>query len=136
VAVLREQPALFGPVASDPVISRLVSQLAREAPRALTAIRAARAAAREQAWDLAGHAAPGADGELITIDIGATIVIAHSEKEQAAPAWKKTFGFHPLTAFADHGPDGGAEPLAIMLRPGNAGSNTAADHHLRGVDAA
>jgi DDE family transposase len=128
VAVLREQPALFGPVASDPVISRLVSQLAREAPRALTAIRAARAAAREQAWDLAGPAAPGADGELITIDIDATIVIAHSEKEQAAPTWKKTFGFHPLTAFADHGPDAGGEPLAIMLRPGNAGSNTAADH--------
>jgi len=65
-------------VASDPVISRLVSQLAREAPRALTAIRAARAAARERAWDLAGQAAPGADGELITIDIDATIVIAHS----------------------------------------------------------
>ena len=128
VAVLREQPALFGPVASDPVISRLVSQLAREAPRALTAIRAARAAAREQAWDLAGQASPGTDGELITIDIDATIVIAHSEKEQAAPTWKKTFGFHPLTAFADHGPDGGGEPLAIMLRPGNAGSNTAADH--------
>jgi Transposase DDE domain group 1 len=128
VAVLREQPALFGPAASDPVISRLVSQLAREAPRALTAIRAARAAAREQAWDLAGPAAPGADGELITIDIDATIVIAHSEKEQAAPTWKKTFGFHPLTVFADHGPDGGGEPLAIMLRPGNAGSNTAADH--------
>jgi len=78
VAVLREQPALFGPVASDPVISRLVSQLAREASRALTAIRAARAAARERAWDLAGQAAPGADGELITIDIDATIVIAHS----------------------------------------------------------
>lgn len=128
VAVLREQPALFGPVASDPVISRLVSQLAADAPRALTAIRAARAAAREQAWNLAGQAAPGADGELITIDIDATIVIAHSEKEQAAPTWKKTFGFHPLTAFADHGPDGGGEPLAIMLRPGNAGSNTAADH--------
>jgi hypothetical protein len=101
VAVLRDQPALFGPVASDPVISRLVSQLAREAPRALTAIRAARAAAREQAWGLAGHAAPGADGELVTIDIDATIVIAHSEKEQAAPTWKKTFGFHPLTAFGE-----------------------------------
>ena len=128
VAVLREQPALFGPVASDPVISRLVSQLAREAPRALMAIRAARAAAREQAWDLAGQAAPGANGELITIDIDATIVIARSEKEQAAPTWKKTFGFHPLTAFADHSPDGDGEPLAIMLRPGNAGSNTAADH--------
>ena len=128
VAVLREQPALFGPVASDPVISRLVSQLAREAPRALTAIRAARAAAREQAWDLGGQAAPGVDGELITIDIDATIVIAHSEKEQAAPAWKKTFGFHPLTAWADHGAGGNGEPLAIVLRAGNAGSNTAADH--------
>ena len=50
------------------------------------------------------------------------------EKEQAAPTWKKTFGFHPMTAWADHGQDGNGEPLAIMLRPGNAGSNTAADH--------
>ena len=53
---------------------------------------------------------------------------AHSEKEQAAPTFKRGFGFHPLGAFADHGPDGTGEPLAIMLRPGNAGSNTAADH--------
>jgi hypothetical protein len=60
--------------------------------------------------------------------VDATIVTACSEKEQAAPTWKKTFGFHPLTVFADHGRDGGGEPLAIMLRPGNAGSNTAADH--------
>jgi hypothetical protein len=50
------------------------------------------------------------------------------EKEQAAPTWKKTFGFHPMTAWADHGPDGSGEPLALVLRPGNAGSNTAADH--------
>jgi hypothetical protein len=55
-------------------------------------------------------------------------VIAHSEKEQAAPTWKKTFGFHPLAAFADHGAAGNGEPLAIMLRTGGAGSNTAADH--------
>ena len=55
-------------------------------------------------------------------------MIAHSEKEQAAPTWKKTFGFHPMTAWADHGAGGNGEPLAIMLRPGNAGSNTAADH--------
>jgi hypothetical protein len=55
-------------------------------------------------------------------------VIAPSETDQAAPTWKKTFGFHPLAAFADHGPDGSGEPLAIVLRPGNAGSNTAADH--------
>jgi hypothetical protein len=55
-------------------------------------------------------------------------VIAHSEKEQAASTWKKTFGHHPMTAWADHGQAGNGEPLAIVLRPGNAGSNTAADH--------
>src|SRR6202034_635753 len=128
IAVLREQPGLAGPVASDPVVSRLVSVLAVDGARALKAIRSARAAARERAWALAGSAAPGADGGLVTIDLDATIVIAHSEKEQAAPTWKKTFGFHPMTAWADHGQDGGGEPLAIALRPGNAGSNNAADH--------
>ena len=92
IAVLREQPELAGPVASDPVVSRLVSALAADLPRALKAIRAARAAARERAWALAGDAAPGADGGLVTVDLDATIVIAHSEKEQAAPTWKKTFG--------------------------------------------
>ena len=126
--VLRAVPELFGPVASDPVISRLVTRLAADAPAALTAIRAARAAARERAWQLAGTAAPGADGALVPVDIDATIVTAYSDKEQATPTWKKTYGFHPLTVFADHGCEGSGEPLAIMLRPGNAGSNTAADH--------
>jgi hypothetical protein len=110
------------------VVSRLVRDLAADGPRALKAIRAARAAARERAWALAGANAPGADGGLVTVDLDATIVIAHSEKDQARPTWKKTFGFHPLTGWADHGPSGNGEPLAIMLRPGNAGSNTAADH--------
>jgi Transposase DDE domain group 1 len=128
IAVLREQPQLAGPVASDPVVSRLVSVLAADLPRSLRAIRAARAAARERAWALAGQNAPGADGGMVTVDLDATIVIAHSGKEQAAPAWKKTFGFHPMTAWAGHGPGGSGEPLAIALRPGNAGSNTAADH--------
>jgi DDE family transposase len=128
IAVLRGQPELAGPVASDPVVSRLVRSLAADGPRVLAAVRAARAAARERAWALAGDAAPGAGGGLVTIDLDATIVIAHSEKEQAAPTWKKTFGHHPMTAWADHGQSGNGEPLAIMLRPGNAGSNTAADH--------
>jgi Transposase DDE domain group 1 len=128
IAVLREQPDLAGPVASDPVVSRLVRSLAADLPRALAAIRAARAAARERAWALAGDAAPGGDGGLVTVDLDATIVIAHSEKEQAAPTWKKTFGHHPMTAWADHGEAGNGEPLALVLRPGNAGSNTAADH--------
>jgi hypothetical protein len=128
IAVLRAQPELAGPVASDPVVSRLIAALAADAPRALRAIRTARTAARERAWALAGERAPGAGRSLIVVDLDATIVLAHSEKQNAAPTWKKTFGFHPLAAFADHGAGAGGEALAIMLRPGNAGSNTAAEH--------
>jgi Transposase DDE domain group 1 len=128
VAMLWAQPELFGPVASDPVVSRLVTRLAADAPAALKAIRGARAAARQRAWELAGDAAPGAGGGPVTVDIDATIVTSCSEKEQAMPTWKKTYGHHPLTVFADHGAGGTGEPLAVMLRAGNAGSNTAADH--------
>ncbi|WP_329427030.1 IS1380 family transposase [Streptosporangium sp. NBC_01495] len=128
IATLRSQPQLFGPVASDPTVSRLIDRLATDTTKALTAIRTARAIAREHAWTLTGPAAPGADGHLIPIDLDATIVIAHSDKENATPTWKKTFGFHPMTAFADHGSGGTGEALAIVLRPGNVGSNTAADH--------
>ncbi len=64
----------------------------------------------------------------LIVDIDATLVTAHSEKELAAPTFKKGFGFHPLCAFLDHGATGTGEPLAIQLRAGNAGSNTAADH--------
>ncbi|GAA3445744.1 IS1380 family transposase [Planomonospora venezuelensis] len=128
IALLRAQPELFGHVASDPTVSRLIDRLAADPTRALKAIRAARAHARSRAWAAAGAHAPGADGEPIPLDLDATIVIAHSDKQHAAPTWKKTFGFHPLTVFADHGAAGAGEPLALLLRPGNAGSNTAADH--------
>jgi hypothetical protein len=64
----------------------------------------------------------------VVIDLDATLLTAHSEKEHAAPTFKKGFGFHPLCAFVDHGSDGTGEMLAIQLRPGNAGSNTATDH--------
>jgi Transposase DDE domain group 1 len=94
-ALLREQPELAGPVASDPVVSRLVAALAAGGPWALKAIRAARAAARERAWALAGEAAPGADGGVVIVDLDATIVIAHSEKERAAPTWKKDLRVPP-----------------------------------------
>ncbi len=83
------------------------------------------------AWECAGDHGPDhgidADDPLI-IDLDATLVTAHSDKERAAPNFKQGFGFHPLGAWVDHGADGTGEPLAIMLRPGNAGSNTAADH--------
>ncbi|MEV1250174.1 IS1380 family transposase [Nonomuraea sp. NPDC049750] len=128
IALLRSQPELFGPVASDPTVSRLIDRLAADEARALKAIRAARATARERAWHLADDRAPGTDGRPVIVDLDATIVVSHSDKQHAAPTWKKSYGFHPMTAFADHTGDGGGEPLALLLRPGNAGSNTAADH--------
>lgn len=106
IAVLRSSPDIFGPVASDPTVSRLVSTLAAADPKAVRVIRRVRAAAREHVWKLAGKSAPGADGALIPLDLDATIVIAHSGKEAAAPIWKRTFGFHPLCSFIDHGPGG------------------------------
>jgi hypothetical protein len=89
--VLRAEPDLAGS-ASDPVVSRLVSRLAKDAPRALKAIRGARSAARERAWALVGDAAPDADGDLIRVDLDATVVIAHSEKQQAALTWRRRSG--------------------------------------------
>jgi hypothetical protein len=83
--------------------------------------------ARDQAW--AAGAGPDLDQEL-RIDFDASILIAHSEKESAEPTWKKTFGFHPLLAFLDRPEIAGGEALAGLLRPGNAGSNTAADHEI------
>lgn len=97
----------------------------------MRAINTARAAAREQAWRLAGAAAPSAGIDAkhpLVIDLDATLVTAHSDKELAAPTFKRGFGHHPLWAFLDHGPDGTGEPLAVQLRAGNAGSDTATDH--------
>ena len=62
------------------------------------------------------------------MDLDGVLVVAHSDKQDAAPTWKKTYGHHPLMGFVDHGPGGTGEPVAAHLRPGNAGSNTAADH--------
>lgn len=131
VALLRAEPAIFGRVASDPTVSRTIDALAADASRALKAIDAARAVARAQVWRLAGEHAPdhGIDAERpLIIDTDATLITAHSDKEQAAPTFKRGFGFHPLWAFADHGAGGTGEPLTCLLRKGNAGSNTAADH--------
>ena len=131
IAVLRTEPGVFGSVASDPTVSRTIDALAADAERVLRAIDTARAAARATVWALAGEHAPDAridaDDPLI-IDIDATLVTAHSDKQGAAPTFKRGYGFHPLCAFVDHGSEGTGEPLAVMLRPGNAGSNTAADH--------
>jgi hypothetical protein len=131
IAQLRAHPQVFGPVASDPTVSRCIDTLAAAPSAALAAIHTARATARARAWRLAGEHAPDhetdAAGPLV-IDVDATLVTAHSEKESAAPTFKRGFGFHPLWAFVDHGAEGTGEPLAFLLRAGNAGSNTVADH--------
>ena len=122
IEVLRDREALFGPVASMPTAWRLLDRIDEaHLPR----VRAARAVARQRAWQ--AGAAPGPGGEL-RIDFDATITIAHSEKQNASATWKKTFGFHPLLAFLDRPEVAGGEGLAGLLRAGNAGSNTAKDH--------
>src|SRR5512144_627866 len=67
-------------------------------------------------------------GRQLILDFDATITIAHSEKENAAATWKRTFGMHPLLCYLDRPDTGGGEALAGLLRAGNAGSNTAGDH--------
>jgi hypothetical protein len=122
IGVLRDRQDLFGPVASMPTAWRVLDRVdADHLPR----VRRARAQARARAW--AAGAGPDVTGEL-RLDFDATITVAHSEKENAAATWKKTFGFHPLLCFLDRPEVAGGEALAGLLRPGNAGSNTAADH--------
>ena len=131
LAAVRAEPAVFGPVASGPTVSRVIARLAADVDRVLAAISTARATARARVWAVAGPNAPdhGRDAaHPLVIDIDATLVTAHSEKEKAAPTFKRGFGFHPLCAFVDHGTQGTGEPVAVLLRAGNAGSNTAADH--------
>lgn len=103
VAMLRAEPAVFGPVASDSTVSRLMDTLAVSGEKALRAIRAARDEVRQHVWRLADREAPDAGG-TVTVDLDGVLVIAHSDKEDAAPTWKRTYGPHPLMGFVDHGP--------------------------------
>ncbi|MQA76570.1 MAG: IS1380 family transposase [Solirubrobacterales bacterium] len=113
LGALREQVDLLGAVASDSTAWRVIDSIDAER---LESIRAARASARRRAW------AQGARPAEIVLDIDATLLTSHSDKEGAAPTYKRGFGFHPMLCYL------GGEPLAGVLRPGNAGANTAADH--------
>ena len=134
--MLRGQGELFGPVASDPTVCRLMKTLAGDADAVEAAVEAARGEVRRRVWSLAGEHSPAAGISAespLVIDVDATLVEAHWAKEGAAPTFKGGFGYHPLTAWFDHGPDGAGQCAAIMLRPGNAGANTAADSTSLGV---
>ncbi len=143
IATLADQPGVFGPVASDTTCWRVLDAVTAQD---LGALDAARAAAREVAWAQRGEAtgtvlpaslvagAPllARDGRsVLVIEEDATLVIAHSDKDQAAATFKRSWGFHPVLAFCDNT----NEALTGMLRPGNAGSNTAVDH-IAVIDAA
>ncbi len=115
LAVLRDQPELFGEVASTPTAWRTLEAVGNAG---LARIAEARAEARAAAW------AAGADPGFYVIDIDGTLIGSHSDKQGAAPTYKRGYGFHPLVAFLD----ATGEALAGLLRPGNAGSGTAVDH--------
>jgi hypothetical protein len=116
LGAIRDQQALFGPVASGSTAFRVIDRIA-STPGLLDALADAHAHARQRVWTLAG--AP----QRVTIDLDATLITSHSEKEGAEGTFKGGFGFHPMLAYADET----GEALAGMLRPGNAGANTAAD---------
>lgn len=115
LGALVDQPDLFGRVASHSTATRLIHALAEDE---LVALRDCRRQARERAWAL------GARPETITLDFDAQLLECHTEKEGAGPHRKGGFGFHPLHCFLDET----EEHLAGLLRPGNAGANTASDH--------
>ena len=131
--VMADQRELFGLVASVPTAWRTLKEIARGGTRADRRITQAVNTARRCAWAqaVARHGAlPGvrlADRTLegvTCIRLDATVTFAHSDKELAEANFKG-YGHHPLLAYCDNT---GGEPLAWMLRPGSAGSNTAADH--------
>ena len=117
LGAVRDQDALLGQVASDSTAFRVIDKIA-STPGLPNALADAHARARGHVWAQTG--AP----ERVTIDVDATLVTSHSDKEGAAGTYKGGYGFHPLMAYCDET----GEALAAVLRPGNAGSNTAADH--------
>ena len=92
-------------VASDSTAFRVIDRIATE-PGLLDALRAAHAKARERFWEL--HGAP----ERLTIDVDATLITAHSEKENAAGTYKGGYGFHPLAVYADETREAGCAAAA------------------------
>jgi Transposase DDE domain group 1 len=129
LAVLRNQLGLFGQVASPATCWRVLDSVDASA---LTELKQARATARERAWVLRGEAGRNLPAVVcagrvqpgLVIDIDATLVTCHSEKEGTAATYKSGFGYHPMLAWLDNT----GEALAGLLRPGNATANDAVDH--------
>lgn len=130
LGAVRDQLGLFGNVASDSTAFRVIDSIDQEG---LDRLRGAVALARARAWQLGarpgrsgdqGRADDQARAERTVLDVDATLTGACSEKELAAGNFKGGYGHHPLLCYLD---ETGEAPAGI-LRPGNAGSNTASDH--------
>ena len=126
IDILRHQAGVLGPVASPPTGWRVLDEAT---PAALKRAEKARARIRRHVWDLLptvpASKVAGTDlGKVVVLDADATLVTAHSEKDQARATFKGGYGFHPLGVWWDNT----HEMLAITLRAGNAGSNHAGDH--------
>lgn len=130
IALLAHQGLVFGDPPSEATIRRTLAGLDETA---LKRVGKARAKVRAHVWALLARRAQGfpwltVAGKLlagwVVIDMDATLITAHSPKQGAAATFKRGFGFHPLGAWCANT----AECLAMLLRPGNAGSNTVADH--------
>ena len=129
IDVLRHQGQVLGPVASAPTVWRALDEVTDARRRK---IQAARARVRRHVWaqltaagGVPASKVAGTDlGSTVVLDVDATIVVTHSEKELASPTFKRTFGYHPIGVWCDNT----GEFLAAALRTGRAGSNTAVDH--------
>jgi len=130
IALLAHHAPVLGPEPSDTTVRRTL-ELADS--RTLGKIARVRARVRAHVWELIAATPAGfpwlsiagkvLEGWLV-IDMDATLITARSDKQGAAPTYKKGFGFHPPGAWLANT----AECVAMLLRPGNAGSNTVADH--------
>jgi hypothetical protein len=129
IDTLRHQEQVLGPVASPPTVWRALAELT---PARIRRVERARAKTRASVWARLPQGRPPAStvagvslpADLVVLDVDATIVVAHSEKENARATFKRSFGFHPIGVWCDNS----SELLAMRLRPGNANANTTADH--------
>jgi hypothetical protein len=130
VGLLAHQAVVFADPPSEATVRRALAELD---DTCLRRIATARGKVRARVWDLLARRPQGfpwlcVAGKLlcgwVVIDLDATLITAHSDKQGAAATFKKGYGFHPLGAWCANT----AESLAMLLRPGSAGSNTITDH--------
>lgn len=129
---LRTAQGLFGPVASDPTFSRFFSRISKHPGAFDYAFATMHRQVRAKLWAAAGKRNPAIRASRtnpLTIDIDASLVNVHSDKEGAKGNYKGGYGYSPMIAMADYGKTNGTgEVLAVRLRPGNKAANSAKDH--------